>query len=285
MGRLGIPFVWNAGTTATVPPAFLRFMSPKAALYEAGRIGRIRLALPATRRVTVSPNTAVITSSPDDRWEGGASTHGLLVGALTQEELALCGGERPASRRPFRAACIGRLLGFKGFDLAIRSFAAARCERPDLELWVIGTGPERGHLEQLAGKLGCSQHVRFLGWMARSDTLAALKEVDVILAPSLREQNARYAILEGMASGVPTICLDVGGPGLFPSEAGREIPFGRPDSVVNGLTAALLSYASDPVARADAGARARQHAQTYWSWDAMTDRIRSVYETLLRGSL
>src|SRR5436305_2696589 len=213
MGRLGIPFVWNAGTAATTPSAFLGSMSARAALEEAARTACVRLALPAARRVTVSGKTAVITSSPEAHWPRAASTHALLVGALTNDELALCGGARPASDRPFRVACIGRLLGWKGFELAVRGFARARLEIPDLELWVIGTGPERNHLERLAAELGCSQHMRFLGGLPRSATLALLKQVDVLLHPSLREQFG-YAILEAMASAVPTICLATAGAGL-----------------------------------------------------------------------
>ena len=41
MGRLGIPFVWNAGTAATTPSAFLGSMSARAALEEAARTARV----------------------------------------------------------------------------------------------------------------------------------------------------------------------------------------------------------------------------------------------------
>jgi glycosyltransferase involved in cell wall biosynthesis len=282
MGRLAIPFVWNAGSAATTPSAFLGSMSARAALEEAARTARVRLALPAARRVTVTPRTAVITSSPEARWLPAASTHPLLFGALTDDELALCGGARPAGSRPFRIASAGRLLGWKGFELAVRSFARARLEVRDLELWVIGSGPERNYLERLAAKLGCSQHVRFLGGLPRSATLAALKEVDVLLHPGLREQFG-YVILEAMASGVPTICLATAGAGLLTAGVGRPVPLGRPAAVVKDLTDALVGFASDPVACADAGAYAREHAKSHWNWHAMADRIGAVYEAAVKG--
>jgi glycosyltransferase involved in cell wall biosynthesis len=282
MGKLGIPFVWNAGSAATTPSAFLRSMSARAALEEAARTARVRLALPAARRVTVSPKTAIITSSPEARWPQAASTHALLVGALTNDELALCGAARPVGRRAFRVACVGRLLGWKGFELAVRSFARARLEFPDLELWVIGSGPERSHLARLAAKLGCCQQTRFLGGLTRSATLAALKEVDVVLHPSLREQFG-YVILEAMASGVPTICLATAGAGLLTAGVGRPVPLGRPAAVVKDLTDALVGFASDPVACADAGAYAREHAKSHWNWHAMADRIGAVYEAAVKG--
>jgi glycosyltransferase involved in cell wall biosynthesis len=277
MGGLGIPFVWNAGTAATTPPAFLRSMSARAAVEEAARTTRVGLARPPARRVTISPKTAVITSSPEVRWARAASTHSLAVGALTHEELAICGGARPARSRAFRIACIGRLLGWKGFDLAVRSFACARLEVPDLELWVIGSGPERGHLELLAAKLSCSQQVRFLGPLPRSKTLAVLKQVDVLLHPSLREQFG-YVLLEAMASGVPTICLATAGAALLTAGVGHQVKLGRPRSVVGGLAEALVGFASDRAACADAGAYGRERAKTHWNWHAMAQRIGCVYD-------
>jgi glycosyltransferase involved in cell wall biosynthesis len=283
MGRLEIPFVWNAGTVATTPTAFLRSMSARAGLQEAARTARVRLALPPARRVTVCGETTVITSSPDAGWPRRASTRALLLGALTDHELAVCGESRPPSRRPFRVASVGRLLGWKGFDLAVRAFARARSELPELELWVIGDGPERGHLERLTGTLRCTEGVRFLGGLTRSATLAALKEVDVLLYPSFREQFG-YVILEAMASGVPTICLATGGAGLLTAGVGRQVKLQRPEAVVQELADAVVGFALDRAGCADTGAHAREHAKQQWSWHAMADRIGEVYDSSVKGT-
>lgn len=282
MGKLGIPFVWNAGTAATTPPAFLGSMSVRAGLEEAARNARVRLALPVAARMTVSADTTVITSSAEVRWSGAPNVHLLLFGALTDREFALCAERRFSSDHPFRIACVGRLLGWKGFDLAVRSFAAARAEVPDLELWVIGNGPERRHLERLAVKLRCAQHVRFLGELSRTETLAILKEVDVLLHPSLREQFG-YAILEAMASGVATICLATAGPRLLTAGVGRQVQVGPPASVVENLANALVGYAFDPAATATAGADGQQHARKHWNWHAMAERIGTMYESAVEG--
>jgi glycosyltransferase involved in cell wall biosynthesis len=278
MGRLGIPFVWNAGTVATTPAAFLRSMSPRAGLQEAARTVRVRLALPPSRRVTICRGTTVITSSPEARWPRRASTRSLLLGALTDDELAVCGEARPTSRRIFRVASVGRLLGWKGFELALRGFARARSELPELELWVIGDGPERGHLERLSAQLRCTEAVRFFGGLTRTATLAALKEVDVLLYPSFREQFG-YVILEAMASAVPTITLATGGAGLLTAGIGRQVELQRPEAVVQDLAAAVVGFALDRAGHADAAAHAREHAKQQWSWRALADRIGEVYQT------
>jgi glycosyltransferase involved in cell wall biosynthesis len=283
LGRLNIPFVWNAGTVATTPASFLASMSARAGAQEAARTARVRLTVPAARRVTVSRKTTVITSSPMARWPRVASTRALLIGALTDDELAICGGARPPRRRPFRLVSFGRLLGWKGFDLTIRSFAKARLEVPELELWIIGSGPERGHLERLATTLRCADRVQFLGGLSRAATLAALKEVDLLLYPSLREQFG-YVILEAMASGVPTICLATGGAGLLAAGAGHQVDLRRPARVVQELAEAVVWFASDPAGCADAGAHAREQVKEHWNWHAMADRIGKVYEASVEGS-
>jgi glycosyltransferase involved in cell wall biosynthesis len=174
------------------------------------------------------------------------------------------------------------LLGWKGFDLAVRSFARARLEVPELQLWLIGEGPERSHLERLVATLRCSEAVRFLGGLTRSATLAALKEVDVLLYPSLREQFG-YVILEAMASAVPTICLAAGGAALLTAGVGRQVELQRPESVIQELANAVVGFASDPAGCADAGVHVREHAKEHWNWHAMADRIGEVYETSVKG--
>jgi starch synthase len=124
--------------------------------------------------------------------------------------------------------------------------------------------------------------VRFLGELTRPATLAALKEVDLLLYPSLREQFG-YVILEAMASGVPTVCLATGGAGLLAADVGRQVELGPPARVVQELADAVVGFALDPAGCADAGAHAREHAKEHWNWHALARRIGTVYEAAVNG--
>ena len=72
---------------------------------------------------------------------------------------------------------IGRLDRQKGFDLVLRSLV----ELPDSHLVVVGDGPERHALEQLAAELGVSARTEFQGW--RDDARRHLTTFDVFVAP------------------------------------------------------------------------------------------------------
>lgn len=58
---------------------------------------------------------------------------------------------------------VGRLIPRKGFDMSIRAFSSIRKEVPSAELVILGDGPERAHLMQLAEECGVAPYVRFLG--------------------------------------------------------------------------------------------------------------------------
>ena len=98
---------------------------------------------------------------------------------------------RPAEQRPTRIVGIGRLSPEKGFDVLVRAFARIAPWYPDWTLRILGTGPQRGQLEDLADSLGVRDNVHWAGWVDRPES--ALLESSVFVLPS------RY-------EGFPTLC-------------------------------------------------------------------------------
>src|SRR5580692_5267070 len=69
---------------------------------------------------------------------------------------------------------VGGLIPCKACDLALR--AAAPLLQNDLARFtVVGDGPERGRLEQLAKSLGIEKVVSFCGWVDRAEVLTRLR--------------------------------------------------------------------------------------------------------------
>src|SRR5262249_52617994 len=58
---------------------------------------------------------------------------------------------------------ISSLLDYEGIDLLLRALALARAEREDLAVLVVGEGPARPSLEDLARELGIEDAVTFTG--------------------------------------------------------------------------------------------------------------------------
>ncbi|MCW2583227.1 MAG: hypothetical protein JWQ53_2017 [Klenkia sp.] len=94
---------------------------------------------------------------------------------------------------------VGRLVPGKEFAALVT--AAAPLLSGDRVLLIVGVGPERDHLDQLAADLGVSGHVRFAGERAAADLLPAM---DVFASPSTSETFG-LAILEALASGMPVV--------------------------------------------------------------------------------
>ena len=138
---------------------------------------------------------------------------------------------RPAGRPP-TALFAGRLIPLKGVALAMSAMASL----PDWRLILIGDGPDRGRLRDIATKAGVAPRVEFAGWVDRPEVLRRMREdADVMLFPSLHEEGG-WVVGEALACGLPVVCLDRGGP---PIVGGTGVAIGSMESTASNLVAAL----------------------------------------------
>lgn len=164
---------------------------------------------------------------------------------------------------------VGRLAHQKGFDLLLRAFAALN--RPDLDLVVLGTGPEGEALRGLAESLGLADRFHLPGFLANPWPVVARAEVFCL---SSRWEGFGHVIVEAMACGTPIV---VSGCAHGPEEIVRDGVDGlvvAPNdwqSLRDGLAAAL----GDPAGAAKRAAAARKRAGDF---DA--SRIAGAYSVL-----
>jgi glycosyltransferase involved in cell wall biosynthesis len=100
----------------------------------------------------------------------------------------------------------GRLTAQKALGDALEAVARV----PDVELFILGDGPERAALERRVAELGLGERVRFLGAGTRDDVLTLFRAVDAALLTSAWE-NLPHTLLEALATGTPVIATAVGG--------------------------------------------------------------------------
>jgi len=155
----------------------------------------------------------------------------------------------PYGERPARVGALARLVPVKGLELAIE--ALARC--PDLELEIVGDGPERGALERLAVARGVAARVVFAGFDPQP--LARLARWRALLVTSHHEGQP-VSVLEALALGTPVLAGPL--PGVAEILAGRG-GWILPDRDAAGwaLRLAGLTRAEGPGASASAQGRAR----------------------------
>jgi N-acetyl-alpha-D-glucosaminyl L-malate synthase BshA len=121
-----------------------------------------------------------------------------------------CDTYRPApERRPKRKRLlhISNFRPVKRVQDCVRVLALAR-RHLDLELTMVGDGPERGPAESLARELGVEPYVDFLGKQDHVERI--LPTAHVLLLPSEMESFG-LAALEGMACGLPAVATQTGG--------------------------------------------------------------------------
>jgi glycosyltransferase involved in cell wall biosynthesis len=109
---------------------------------------------------------------------------------------------------PIQLVAAGRLSPEKGFDVLLEAMQLAVAEGRDLRLDIIGSGPERDRLLELAEPL--QDRVRMLPAVPRAELLRRIDEAHVLVAPSRREGLGMVA-LEALSRGRPVIASRVGG--------------------------------------------------------------------------
>ncbi len=278
MGWIGAPFLWSAGIRDRTPRRFLKHMSRKSRIWEVTRNILMNTLGTFTHFLTATRASLILSSSDLSLWKKRLPLRRFLHGALTPMEFrVLDGGSRP-KEDVLRIASAGRLMGLKGFSLSLAAFAEFYRECPTSEYWIVGDGPEREVLREMAIELGCERGVRFPGWLPRAKMLDLMSHIDILIHPSFHEQFA-YVLLEAMAAGIPVICLDVGGPSMLVTDGcGLKIPMSTPSKVIHAIHQGLRLLAADPSKRKAMGQEGRRLAYRSWNWDAVGQSLLEIYE-------
>lgn len=108
------------------------------------------------------------------------------------------------SNSPLVVLSVGNLIAIKGHASLLRAFARMSAEVPHCLLEVIGDGPEREALIQLASDLGIAERVKFRGRQSRNEVATAMRKCAVFALPSTYE-GLGCVYLEAMACAKPAI--------------------------------------------------------------------------------
>ena len=168
-----------------------------------------------------------------------------------------------------------RLFPKNGVEFFVRALPAIMAGA-DVDVVVIGDGPERARLEGLAASLGVADRVDFLGARLHAEMPALLSSGDLAVFPSLVEATS-VAALESMACGLPVAASAVGGlPEIIDDDVGGLFAPGDPEA----LAARVLELLSSPEGLRERGSRARERVVARWSNERLVDRHLDVYRQL-----
>jgi glycosyltransferase involved in cell wall biosynthesis len=270
---------------------------------KAGFLGRLAAALTGRRRTCVfSPHgwsfwaakgaerrlylalerlaarwCAVIVTQSDSERQAGLEAR---IGRPEQYRVVLNGVDlarfdtEPAPV-PGRVVWVGRLAPAKRPDVAIEVGAELRQRGVEVDLVLVGDGPDREEAERLLAERPAGS-ATLAG--RRPDIPELLREASCLLLTSEYE-SCPLGVIEAMAAGVPVVATAVGGvPELVTDgEHGLLAPAGD----VTGLADAVQRLVADPAAARAMGAAGRERARESLSRERMVAELDAVYADVL----
>ena len=174
-----------------------------------------------------------------------------------------------------RILFVGRLVRRKGLIYLIRA-CELLSKRYNIELRVVGDGPERVRLEHYCRMKGLS-FVKFLGDLPRKKVIEEYLNCDIFCLPSLHEAFG-IVLLEAMAAKKPVVTTRVGGipEVVVDGETGILVP---PRDIV-ALANALEKLIIDNELRYRMGMKGYERARLF-TWDEVARKIMGIYSSLL----
>jgi phosphatidyl-myo-inositol alpha-mannosyltransferase len=269
-----VPWVGVAAATTDVAPVVGTFhaWSDDVRLYRAAR--------PITRRVVGRVAVRLAVS------EAAAGYHARALGVPDSSFRVVPNGvdvDRFAGARPFEGfrhperptlLFVGRLEPRKGLATLVRAFTRLKTDRPELQLLVVGEGPERARCEALLPP-GLRRDVRFLGRVPHEDLPRYYATCDLYVAPSLGGESFGIVLLEAMAAGRPVVASDIPGYRCVATDGrqGRLVP---PDDHA-ALATAIGALLDNRVLR-DAMAEDGRRTVARYDWTQVAAEVADAYE-------
>ncbi len=180
-------------------------------------------------------------------------------------------------RSPNTVGCVTRLMKYKGVQLAFMAFRRIVRESPRAKLVIAGAGPYQNELERIAGDIGMSKNVIFLGRVSDESKFKLYREARVMISPSQRE-GFGMSVIEANSVGTPVVGWDV--PGLR-------------DSIVHNETGFLAPFPDDQALAGEVGQLLNDDetwerlSQNAWKWASnhTWDQSASSFRTIIEATL
>jgi glycosyltransferase involved in cell wall biosynthesis len=172
----------------------------------------------------------------------------------------------------FVIGAVARLAPVKNHGLLLRAISQldAHCHGV-----LIGGGPSKGKLEELARELGVQDRVHFVGQLTSDTNLHSAFDVSVLCSLSEGFPNS---IIEALAAARPVVATPVGG--VLDAIENGKTGFLTPTDDPRALAAALASLRADAELRRKVGEAGRSLARSRHSKAVVIEKLSQLYETL-----
>lgn len=173
---------------------------------------------------------------------------------------------------------VSNLVPSKGIDLNICAIKRLKDKYPQLQYWVVGSGPEEKKLRDIVAHHGLEKQVKFIGRQPHTVALRYMAGCDLFSLPSWNE-GFGIVYIEAMALGKPVIGCQGEGPDdiLEHGKTGLKV---KPRDVDN-LAEAIDFLLSHPEEARTMGERARKLVLDHYTWEKNAEKTIQVYREVL----
>lgn len=229
------------------------------------------------RRVLGAADQVIAVSEPLKRWivETGVDDERVTVvpNGVNIERFATAPGDmrsRLGLDGRLVIGFVGTLKGWHGTATLIRALAVLARQRGmdrSPHLLIVGDGPRRAHLEQLAVEEGVDDLVTFTGMVPHGEMPAYIAAMDIAVAPYDASPDFYFSplkLFEYMAAGRPIIAAGIGQieDCIRDGETGLLYPPGD----VTVLAQRIARLVDDPECARALGIAAQREARQHRSW-------------------
>jgi len=176
---------------------------------------------------------------------------------------------------------VGRLVRRKGVAWFIEQvFAPLVARRQGLRLIVVGEGPERARIEEIARACDVASRVRLLGTVDAEEKRRWLGRAGICVLPNIHVdgdlEGFGIVALEAAAAGCPVIAADIEGlrDAVVDGRTGVLVPAGNATAWMDAIERCL----ADPLAASRGGEGARAFVRERFDWDRIADAYAQLFE-------
>jgi len=171
---------------------------------------------------------------------------------------------------------VGYLIERKGVRYLLEAAPAILAQHPDMQIVLIGKGPEEQRLREQAEVLGIAKAVSFVGFLPHAQVLEWMRR-SMLLVLSSVEEGQGAVLLEALAAGTPVVGSNVDGIAeVITPQVGRLFPVGDAAALAAQVNDLLVT----PACWQGASDAARSLALSTYDWSVLAQRYLALYGTL-----
>ena len=279
--------LWEAVATGLARPLLSgkpTLVQPASAGYygEAEELRATRGAPVLRRAILANTAFAAISAEIEREWRALGVAEGRITRMASGVDAesfhpGVSSVEADLLPRP-RVIFTGRLHPQKNLPLLLEAWTEV-ARRGPANLILVGPGNDRQRLTEMAGTLGISDRVQFVG--AVDNPADYLRAADVFVLPSVAEGMSN-SLLEAMATALPCVVSGIGGNTdlIADGQTGRLVM----EPTAEAWSKTLLELLENPSEAHRLGTAARQRIDREFAHGVVVDRYLELYRRMIAGT-